>query len=147
MTPSFDEIVVGQEIPTFERTPTKAQLVRYAGAEDDYMPVHFDHHYAVAAGQPGVINHGWLTYAILLQAVTAWLPPEVASISRTHVRYVRAAFPENPVICQGRVTAKTEEGGRRTLEIEAVATNGDGEATTRACVTLEIASFSAVTTI
>jgi acyl dehydratase len=135
---SFADIVVGEEIPVLERVPTKAQLVMYAGAEDDYMPVHFDHHYAVAAGQPGVINHGWLTYAILLQAVTTWMPPEAASIVRTHVRYMKPTFPDHPIVCHGRVIGKTEENGRRILEVEAFATDGDGEVTTRAGVTLDV---------
>jgi acyl dehydratase len=137
--PSFDEVEIGQQIPNFERTPTKAQLVMYAGAEDDYMPVHFDHQYAVAAGQPGVINHGWLTYAILLQAVTSWLPAQVATIVATDCRYVRPAFPEQVIRCTGTVTAKSADGGSRRIDVAVVATNPAGELTTRTNVTLEFA--------
>jgi acyl dehydratase len=137
--PSFDEIQVGQELPSYERTPTKAQLVMYAGAEDDYMPVHFDHQYAVAAGQPGVINHGWLTYAVLLQAVTSWLPPEAADIIATNCRYVRPAFPEQAIVCHGTVTAKSEQDGAQRIEVALTATNPAGETTTRAGVTLQFA--------
>jgi acyl dehydratase len=132
--PRFDDITAGQQLPPFQRTPTKAQLVMYAGAEDDYMPVHFDHHYAVAAGQPGVINHGWLTYAILLQAVTAWAPPQVADIVATSCRYLRPAFPGEAIVCSGTVTAKHDE--KRTVDLELSATDSSGAETTRATVTL-----------
>jgi acyl dehydratase len=132
-------IEVGLRLPPLERTPTKAQLVRYAGAEDDYMPVHFDHHYALAAGQTGVINHGWLTYAILLQVVTDWAPPQVASIVTTRCRYVRPAYPGQAVSCQAEVVAMSTAGGRRLVDVEATATNPAGEVTTRASVTLEFA--------
>lgn len=137
--PAFDQIEVGQVLPPFERTPTKVQLVMYAGAEDDYMPVHFDHHYALAAGQPGVINHGWLTYAILLQSVTAWLPPQVADIVETRCRYVRPAFPDQAVVCTGTVTGRSDEDCRRRVEVDVVGTDPTGRVTTRASVVLELA--------
>ena len=132
--PRFADIKAGQQLPSFERTPTKVQLVMYAGAEDDYMPVHFDHHYAVAAGQPGVINHGWLTYAILLQAVANWAPPQVADIVATSCRYLRPAFPGEAIVCAGTVTAKHHE--KRTVDLELSAANPDGTQTAKATVTL-----------
>ena len=136
---AFDKIRVGQDLPAFERTPTKVQLVMYAGAEDDYMPVHFDHQYAAAAGQPGVINHGWLTYAILLQAVTSWVPPEVANIVATNCRYIRPTFPGHAITCHGTVTAKSDEDGTPRIKITLTATNPVGEVTTQAGVTLQFA--------
>lgn len=137
--PTFDEIEVGQEIPTLTRTPTTQQLVMYAGAEDDYFQGHYDHQFATAAGMPGVFNHGWLTYAILLQAVSTWIPPEVATITNAVARYSAPNFPGNPVICKGRVTRKAVENGQRIVEIEAYAENGEGVKTTRAAVTLAMA--------
>ncbi|WP_181779045.1 MaoC family dehydratase [Pseudonocardia pini] len=134
--PAFRDLVVGTVLPPFERTPTKVQLVMYAGAEDDYMPVHFDHDYAVAAGQPGVINHGWLTYALLLQSVTSWLPPDVARIVRTRSRYLRPTFPGRPVVCAGTVVGLREEHSRRLVDVHVEATDGQGVVTTTADATL-----------
>lgn len=134
--PTYEDLVVGTVLPPFERTPTKVQLVMYAGAEDDYMPVHFDHQYALAAGQPGVINHGWLTYALLLQAVTTWLPPDVARIVTTRSRYLRPTFPGVPVVCAGVVVGLREDAGQRLVEVHVEATDGDGAVTTTADATL-----------
>lgn len=132
--PRLDQIRVGQQLPLFEHTPTKVQLVMYAGAQDDYFPVHFDYQYAVAAGQPGVVNHGWLTYAILLQAVTNWAPPQVADVVAASCRYVRPTFPGEAIICSATVVAKHSED--RTVDLELSATNPAGVETTKAKVTL-----------
>ncbi|WP_300400446.1 MaoC family dehydratase [Nocardioides sp.] len=119
------DLAVGQALPAFERTPTTTQLVRYAGAEDDYMPVHFDHHYAVAAGQRGVINHGWLTFAIALQSVTSWLPPEIARVVRSRSRYLRPTYPGLPLVCRGTVTALRKDRGARLVDVSVEVFDGD----------------------
>ena len=138
--PTYDSIEAGRELPTFSRTPTTTQLVMYAGAEGDYVPLHFDHHIAVEMGHPGVIVHGWLTYAILLQAVSDWIPPGAGTITRASARYLKPTYPGDPVICRGRVIRTSEQSGRRIIEIETHAENGHGEVTTTAAVTIEMAS-------
>jgi acyl dehydratase len=50
------------------RTVTRRGLVKYAGASRDYNPLHWDHATAVAAGLPGVVVHGLLQSAWILQA-------------------------------------------------------------------------------
>ena len=60
----------------FERvTPvvTTMQLVKYAGASDDYNRIHYDQPYAIGeAGLGGIIAHGMLTLAFMSSAVTEW---------------------------------------------------------------------------
>jgi len=137
--PTFDSISVGQELPPFSVTPTTQTLVMYAGAEDDYFQGHYDHNFAVSMGMPTVFNHGWLTYAILLQAVTSWIPPEAATIRKAAAKYSQPSFPGNPVICKGQVTGKRVEDGKQLVDIELYAENGEGVKTTKAAVTLELA--------
>ncbi|MDQ6522956.1 MaoC family dehydratase [Nocardioides sp. LHD-245] len=135
--PAFADLAVGTPLPPYRQTPTTVQLVMYAGAEDDYMPVHFDHHYAIGAGQPGVINHGWLTYAILLQSVTSWLPPSAARVVRSRSRYLRPTFPGRPIVCHGVVTGVREERGRRLVDVHVEASDGTDLVTTTVDATLE----------
>lgn len=54
----------------------RVQIARYAGAVDDYNPVHVDEEFAKAAGLPSVIAHGPLTVALALDAVVAQLGPD-----------------------------------------------------------------------
>jgi acyl dehydratase len=47
------------------------QIVRFAGAVQDFNPIHYDESFAKAAGLPGVVAHGPLTYLIALDALIA----------------------------------------------------------------------------
>ena len=47
---------------------SRADLVRYAGASRDWNPIHWDHDAAVAAGLPGVVVHGLLQSAWVIEA-------------------------------------------------------------------------------
>lgn len=40
---------------------SRVQIARYAGAVDDFNPMHVDEEFAKAAGMPSVIAHGPLT--------------------------------------------------------------------------------------
>jgi acyl dehydratase len=47
------------------------QIVRFSGAVQDFNPIHYDEAFAKAAGLPGVIAQGPLTYLIALDALVA----------------------------------------------------------------------------
>ncbi|MEX1043860.1 MAG: MaoC/PaaZ C-terminal domain-containing protein [Acidimicrobiia bacterium] len=47
---------------------SRSDLVRYAGASRDWNPIHWDHEAAVAAGLPGVVVHGLLQSAWVIEA-------------------------------------------------------------------------------
>lgn len=48
---------------------TTEQLVRFAGAVQDFNPIHYDEQFARTAGLPGVIAQGPLTYLVALDAM------------------------------------------------------------------------------
>ena len=47
------------------------QIVRFAGAVQDFNPIHYDDVFAKKAGLPGVIAHGPLTFLVALDALFA----------------------------------------------------------------------------
>jgi acyl dehydratase len=47
------------------------QIVRFSGAVQDFNPIHYDDAFAKAAGLPGVIAQGPLTYLLALDALVA----------------------------------------------------------------------------
>jgi acyl dehydratase len=47
------------------------QIVRFSGAVQDFNPIHYDEAFAKAAGLPGVIAQGPLTYLLALDALVA----------------------------------------------------------------------------
>lgn len=47
------------------------QFVRFAGAVQDFNPIHYDDQFARSAGLPGVVAQGPLTYLVALDALVA----------------------------------------------------------------------------
>lgn len=139
--PRLEQLSVGTPMPPLEHVFTTEQFVRYAGAEEDYMPLHFDHHFALASGQPGVIAHGWLGYSTLLRALERWIPPQAARLVSSTVRYVRPVFPDVTMTHTGTVTAV--DPGRRRVDVALEAADPDGTVRTRATATLEFPGTAA----
>lgn len=59
---------IGDEVSPLPRGVSRAGLVRYAAASRDFNPIHWDHTAAVGAGLAGVVVHGLLQSAWLIQA-------------------------------------------------------------------------------
>lgn len=50
---------------------TREKIVRFAGAVQDFNPIHYDDEFARQAGLPGVIAQGPLTFLIALDGLLA----------------------------------------------------------------------------
>ena len=60
-----------QEINRSIGTLSLEQIVRFSGAVQDFNPIHYDEGFAKAAGLPGVIAQGPLTFLLALDALVA----------------------------------------------------------------------------
>ena len=129
------EASVGQELPGFTRTFTRADLVRYAGASGDFNPIHWSNPAAAALGLPDVIARGMLTMGTALRVVTDWTG-DPARVLNYFVRFSKpVVVPETDgaeVRFSGTVT-KVEDGVA-TVRIEAVA----GEVAVLGAATAEV---------
>lgn len=98
--------------PTFARAfpaITTTQLVRYAGASDDYNRIHYDQAFAThEAGLGGVIAHGMLTLALMGSALTDWAGPD-AFVRRLDGRFTAPVRPGDVVEVTG-VANEDDEG-------------------------------------
>jgi acyl dehydratase len=70
---SYDDVEVGQSLPTRSFPLVRADLIRYAGASGDFNPIHWNARFAVGVGLPDVIAHGMVTMAIAARIVTDWI--------------------------------------------------------------------------
>ncbi len=106
---------VGDEMGPFHLTVTREQLVRYAGASDDYNPIHYDDEAARAFGLPGVIVHGMLNMGLIARLVLeAGLPPG-SRLARYQVRFRSMVQPGQRLAITARVQALDES--RATLNV------------------------------
>jgi acyl dehydratase len=71
-TPSFDDVKVGDELPTHHTRLSRGDLVNYAGVAGDANPIHWDEGIAKLAGLPDVIAHGMLTMGLGAGFASAW---------------------------------------------------------------------------
>ena len=125
MTPTYDSVEVGTEIPAQEFVVTRADLVRYAGASGDFNPIHWNQRFATSVGLPDVIAHGMLTMALAGRTLTSWAG-DPAALVEYGVRFSRqVVVPDGDegarLVVTGRVTEKRDDG---TVRVDVTATSG-----------------------
>lgn len=130
---SFDAVEPGLQFEMLSEVVTTRQLVRYAGASDDYNPIHYDLSYATEAGLGGVIAHGMLTMGFMARAVGEQAG-ESGLVKRIAARFTSPVRPGDAVLVTGTVTAKRRTDLHGELECALVASVGakrvaEGDAT------------------
>ena len=137
-TISYDDLVVGQQLPPYEFRVERLDLVRYAGASGDFNAIHWSERTARAAGLPDVIAHGMLTMAKSANGVVAWLGDPSAIVSYG-VRFVRpVVVPDDgsePVTVQAEITEKLDD---RRARVELTVTCGGQPVLGRAEVIVQL---------
>lgn len=122
----------GGELPALPKSASRADLVRYAAASRDWNPIHWDREAARGAGLRGVVCHGLLMAAWVVQGA-ARISRHPAPLEELRVRFrrpLRAAVPaevrvtvhpegEGPARCDLAVMAEGEErvSGRALVRI------------------------------
>jgi acyl dehydratase len=105
------EVRVGDRLPDHVQGPiTRTTLALFAGASNDYIPLHIDSDYAKAAGMEDVFAHGMLSMAYLAQALTHWAPQE--RLKRWHARFTAITPLHATVRCGGEVSEIFREDGQ-----------------------------------
>ncbi|KAA1300399.1 MAG: dehydratase [SAR202 cluster bacterium] len=135
----FEEVSVGDELPSIVKHPDPRQLVMYAGASQDFVAIHYDLNVARDAGHPNVIIHGALKSAWLGELVTSWMGSS-GRLLELDVSYRAIDFPGDAVTCVGKVTGVRIENGIGLVELEIGLRNPEGIITTpgRALVSIPI---------
>ncbi|HSK56583.1 MAG TPA: MaoC family dehydratase [Jiangellales bacterium] len=125
MTPTYDSVEVGTEVPAQEYVVTRSDLVRYAGASGDFNPIHWNQRFATSVGLPDVIAHGMLTMALAGRALTSWAG-DPGALVEYGVRFTRpVVVPDDEtgarLVVTGRVAEKRDDG---TVRVDLTATSG-----------------------
>ena len=135
--PYYEDVEVGTELPTLVKHPKSRQLVMWAGASGDFYEINYDRDFAQSKGLPSFIVHGDLTVAFLTQLVTDWMG-EWGTFKKLHTSNRGMLFPNEDVICKGKVSKKYIENDEHYVDCEIWAENSKGEKCTlgKASVTL-----------
>jgi acyl dehydratase len=106
---------------------SRTQIVQYAGASGDYMPLHTDEKYArEIAGYPGVFAHGMLSMGATGMMLTNWVGD--GRLTKYSARFTRQVWPGDDLLARATVTDIHEEDGQHLVELDIVTVNQEDQA-------------------
>ncbi|MFC1909798.1 MaoC/PaaZ C-terminal domain-containing protein [Chloroflexota bacterium] len=122
----YEDIKESDELPVLVKHPTPRQLVMWAGASGDLYEIHYDKDFALSKGLKGIIVHGDLTASFLAQLLTDWMG-EAGRLKKLQTRNAAMLYPNEDIICKGKVVKKYLQDGEQCIEAEIWAENPAGE--------------------
>ena len=143
----WEDISIGQDIPSLTKVATTLMLVKWAGAYGDYNPLHYDNDFAVNFMKTGgIIVHGTLKRQWLIQMLTDWVGDD-GWLKRIQTSFKAMDYPRRMKTlagpedgdtwqCKGKVTGKSENGSQHIVECDIWLENSKGEITTSGTATL-----------
>ena len=131
----FEDVQVGDEVPTLVKHPTTRQLVKWAGASGDWFEIHYDKDVALKNGLPGVIVHGWLPFCAYGQMLRDWVGLE-GDIKAMNCTYRGMLLPGYDHSYKGKVTKKYEGSGENLVDCELYCEDQEGKVANQAAVTV-----------
>jgi acyl dehydratase len=126
VSPTFDQVNVGDTLDPVSYPVTREHLIRYAGASGDFNVIHWNERVARAVGLPDVIAHGMFTMATGGRFVTDWAG-DPGAVLEYGVRFTNPVpVPDDDtgatIEVGGRISAKDEDA--RTATVMLTATTG-----------------------
>lgn len=119
---TFDEVVVGEQLPARTIHVDRPRLVQYAGASLDRNRIHWDERFAKSVGLPDVIAHGMFTMGSAVTVVSEWAG-DAGRVVEYGVRFTKPVvvpYEEGADIdVTGVVKAVDAETRRATVELTA----------------------------
>jgi acyl dehydratase len=126
----FEDVQVGQELPSYKVKAGYMELNRFAGANDELIPIHMDPDFAKnVAKLPDVIIMGNLKLAYMCNVLTNWGGDDLW-VKKLEVSYRKMDVVNETITAKAVVKAKRTEGGEHLVDLELWAENGKGEKTT-----------------
>ena len=136
----WEDVEVDSEIAPLSKVASTRMLVKFAGAEGDFNPLHYEDAFAASQGVGKPIVHGQLKRAWLAQLITDWIG-EQGTLKKFSCQFRGMDYPRpmKTIVepqegetwwCKGKVTSKYIEGAEHWIECEIWVENGKGERTT-----------------
>ncbi|MCX6023918.1 MAG: hypothetical protein NTZ05_19750 [Chloroflexi bacterium] len=98
----WEDVVEGQDIPSFSRTTGFMEGNRFAAANEEHVSFHMDHKAGEAMGAPGAFGMGNLRFAYLHNMLEDWIGADGA-IKKVGVQYRDRNFEGETLTAWGKV--------------------------------------------
>jgi len=146
----WDDVDEGMEVTTLSKVATTQMLVQWAVASGDLNPLHYEDAHAKSQGQPGVIVHGQLKRAWLVNLMTDWIGDK-GFLKKLACQFRGTDLPRGMALigipkdgetwwCKGKVTRKYVEDDEHLVDCEIWVENGSGVKTTPGSATAKLPS-------
>lgn len=123
----YEEVQVGEEIPSQSVELTVPIMVRWCGTAEIRRRVHYDYEYAVKTLKlPNIVGSGWWTQARLFKLLHDWAG-DTGWVLRIKHEMRSSLYPGNTVIFSGKVTAKSIKGDFGYVDLDVAARQDDGK--------------------
>jgi acyl dehydratase len=122
----WEEVRIGDELPSLSIDVTATVIVAGAVATRDFMPVHHDRDYANAQGAPDIFMNILSTNAHCSRFLTDWAGPD-SMVTRLAIRLGVPTFPGTTLTFTGRVVGTSLSDGEGLVEVELRGANDLGD--------------------
>lgn len=118
----WDTIEIGDPVTPLTKPPvTRVQIAKFAGAANDYSPLHIDDDFAKSAGYGGVFAHGAISLGIATEAVSRWA--ENGRILGSTATFQKLVWPGDILTAKGVVVLRYEHNGEHRIDVDVWAEN------------------------
>ncbi|MBA2428597.1 MAG: hypothetical protein H0V55_02605 [Thermoleophilaceae bacterium] len=107
----------GDAVPELRVMPDRHLPHRFAGAGEDFNPIHIDPEAARQAGLPGHVLHGLYLMSVVARAAGELAPGDPRALKRLSVEFRDMGVPEQEIIVTG--TVREVRDGRAVMDAAA----------------------------
>src|SRR3972149_10704478 len=114
----WEDVEEGQEVPPYSQKVGYLELNRFAGANNELVPIHMDPDYAKnVAKLPDVIVMGNLKLAYIANALEDWAG-EDGWVQKLGVDYRKMDVVHSTLTAKGKGARKYQEDGKHLVDLE-----------------------------
>lgn len=126
----FQDVNVGDKVPSYSVKVGYMELNRFASANDEFVLIHMDPDYSRDVAKiPDVNVMGNLKLVYIANALMGWIG-DAGWIRSIGAEYRKQDFVHHVLTATGIVRAKRTEDGENLVELDMWVENDDGETTT-----------------
>ncbi|GAB2730153.1 dehydratase [Nocardia thraciensis] len=135
----FDDVAIGDELPSRTVRLTRGDLVNYAGVSGDANPIHWSDDVVELVGLDNVVAHGMLTMGLGGGFVTSWLG-DPGAVKEYNVRFTSPVYvpADRPAEIEYTGKVKSMDPETRTAVVAIVAKSEGRKIFGRATATVQL---------
>ncbi len=118
----WDTIELGDPVAPLQKPPvTRVHIAKFAGASQDWSPLHLDDEFAKSAGYGSVFAHGAISLGFAVEAVQRWL--ENGRVLQSTATFQKLVWPSDILTAKGVVVNRYEHNGEARVDVDVWAEN------------------------